>query len=532
MWELSHCTEEEREKWIRLAEQTLPPQVAAYITDKREKISIIISAYNTEKYLRQCLDSVVSQTLKEIEIICVNDGSTDGSLGILREYAKKDSRVVLISQKNKGLSFSRNNALKIARGEYVQFVDSDDLIREDTCEKLYKNAKENNLDMLCFLGYNFTESPKIRQKNPYWSYDRILLLLDGKKIFNIRDVKEKICRMIVSSCLTLYRNAFLKRHNIEFPLGLRYEDNIFYLKALTKAVRVSIDPEEYYMRRLREDSITQNLRENFSDYFEITDIALEYLRSIHIDESVYNAYRKEKLDWCVRLYQLYGDGACKKKYYLRLKKLISKYNGTSEYLQGSQDSSHYYAYVFLPITFFKSKVLKHRLCQHILTRMSVLRIDIKNVGTEENAVAIEAENSAVSKPGWFSGGQVLTSSTEKGKIKISIITSGKLMLVFRGPDVRFEGKRFPLWNDYKSIKIDGKEILSSPVAVWHDKPWSYEMSVKDGQEVWIEYEQQPHSYSRKELKNTILKLNPTSEVIHKNIDALTEKIEKMINQAK
>ena len=173
--------------------------------------------------------------------------------------------------------------------------------------------------------------------------------------------------------------------------------------------------------------------------------------------------------------------------------------------------------------------------KHIQDQLRQTRIDIKNVGTAKNSVAIEAENSTVVEPGWFCNtqgrGQVLTSSAGRGKIKIHIISDGKLAINFLGPDVRFEGKRFPLWIDYRSIKIDGKEILSSPIAVWHDKPWSYQMSVKDGQEVWIEYEQQIHPYSRKELKETLLKLNPTLGVIQKNIDALTDEIKKIISRA-
>ena len=180
---------------------------------------------------------------------------------------------------------------------------------------------------------------------------------------------------------------------------------------------------------------------------------------------------------------------------------------------------------------FKSLCIKY-----IQNQLHQTRIDIKNIGTAENAVAIKAENSTISKPEWFKNaqgvGQVLTSSAEKRKIKISIITAGKLMLTFRGPDMRFGGERFPLWNDYKSIKIDGKEILSSPIAVWHDKPWRYEMPVRDGQEVRVEYEQQTHPYARKDLKETILKLNPMSEVIHENINALTDEIIKIINHAK
>ena len=174
--------------------------------------------------------------------------------------------------------------------------------------------------------------------------------------------------------------------------------------------------------------------------------------------------------------------------------------------------------------------------KHIQDQLRQTRIDIKNVGTAKNSVAIEAENSTVVEPGWFCNtqgrGQVLTSSAGRGKIKIHIISDGKLAINFLGPDVRFEGKRFPLWIDYRSIKIDGKEILSSPIAVWHDKPWRYEMPVKDGQEVWLEYEQQTHPYTRKELKETILKLNPMSEVIHEDINALTDEIIKIISHAK
>ena len=182
------------------------------------------------------------------------------------------------------------------------------------------------------------------------------------------------------------------------------------------------------------------------------------------------------------------------------------------------------------------KEFKSLCVKYIQNQLHQARIDIKNIGTAENAIAIDAESGTISEPEWFKdaqgAGQVSTSSAGKGKIKISIITAGKLMLTFRGPDMRFEGERFPLWNDYKSIKIDGKEVLSCLTAVWHDKPWRYAMPVKDGQEVWIEYEQQIHPYSREELREIILILNPTSEAIQKNIDVLTDKIYKAINHAK
>ena len=105
-------------------------------------ISIVVPVYNVEKYLRQCLDSIINQTFKDFECICVNDGSTDKSLSILQEYANKDNRIKIIPQKNIGLAGARNTALSVASGKYVLFVDSDDYIDINLCEALYKDAIE------------------------------------------------------------------------------------------------------------------------------------------------------------------------------------------------------------------------------------------------------------------------------------------------------------------------------------------------------------------------------------------------------
>ena len=110
-------------------------------------LSIIVPVYNVENYLIRCLDSLVNQTLKEIEIICINDGSKDNSLNILEEYAKKDSRIIILNQENAGLSAARNAGMEIAKGEYIGFVDSDDWVDLDFFEKLYIAAKNNDCDI-------------------------------------------------------------------------------------------------------------------------------------------------------------------------------------------------------------------------------------------------------------------------------------------------------------------------------------------------------------------------------------------------
>ncbi len=112
------------------------------------KVSLIIPVYNTEKYLRQCLDSVISQTFKEFECICINDGSTDNSLPILQEYINKDIRFKLIDKKNEGVSVARNTGIQNATGKYIVFIDSDDWITKDYIEVLYNTIEKYDCDLV------------------------------------------------------------------------------------------------------------------------------------------------------------------------------------------------------------------------------------------------------------------------------------------------------------------------------------------------------------------------------------------------
>ncbi len=116
----------------------------------RPLISIVVPVYNVEKYLAHCLDSLVNQTMREIEIVCVNDGSKDRSLEILQEYVLREKRIKVLDQQNTGVSVARNNALKHVTGEYYMFVDSDDWLDLETCEVAYNYAKQNGADCLMF----------------------------------------------------------------------------------------------------------------------------------------------------------------------------------------------------------------------------------------------------------------------------------------------------------------------------------------------------------------------------------------------
>lgn len=128
------------------------------------KVSIIIPIYNVEEYLEECLVSALKQTLKEIEIICVNDGTPDRSMDIVNRYAKEDERIVIVEKENGGLSSARNAGLAVAKGEYVYFLDSDDYILEQTMEVLYGEASQNQLDNIYFDAESFFETEDLKEE--------------------------------------------------------------------------------------------------------------------------------------------------------------------------------------------------------------------------------------------------------------------------------------------------------------------------------------------------------------------------------
>lgn len=190
------------------------------------KISVIIPVYNVEKYLCECLDSVINQTLQDIEIICINDGSKDGSLDILKEYAKNDNRIVIIDKKNEGVGKTRNIGINKAGGEFVCFIDPDDIYpTQDILESLYVNAKENQVlicggEFACFTNTN----PQLTQ-----NYTNTLsgYLFDSNQIICYKDYQ-----FDYGYHRFIYNREFLIRNNIYYPNYKRFQDPPFFVKAM------------------------------------------------------------------------------------------------------------------------------------------------------------------------------------------------------------------------------------------------------------------------------------------------------------
>lgn len=215
------------------------------------KLSVVVLVYNTEYYLEECLDSLVNQTLDDIEIICVNDESTDGSLNILKKYARKYDNIKIIDQKNQGGAIAGNNGLKVAKGEYVALMDSDDIVVLDAYEKMYNKAKETDSDIVSgkpnFYISGFQR--EVTKKNNIW---------DREKTFNIDEYLDIFYDVFYWN--KIYKRELIEKHDIYMISGKIYADVPFVFKAYLFANKISIIPDLVYLwrRRSQEDIIQGN----------------------------------------------------------------------------------------------------------------------------------------------------------------------------------------------------------------------------------------------------------------------------------
>lgn len=239
------------------------------------KVSVIVPVYNVEKYLKKCLDSLVNQTLKDIEIICVNDGSTDNSLQILQEYANTHSNIVIVDQENQGVSLARNNGIKKAKGGYISFVDPDDWVETDMYETLYKKAIKTNADIVeCDYRMVFENSTKVKNRTLFGSLHtwKKFPIACGK-IFDWKYIKNDIFDGL--RCMVwnrLYKRSLILDNNLTFPDG-KCEDYPFSLDAVLSARSIVYCHKTLYnylirfgSLSIREDTIQENKEEDDKIY--------------------------------------------------------------------------------------------------------------------------------------------------------------------------------------------------------------------------------------------------------------------------
>ena len=240
-----------------------------------KKVSLIIPVYNVEKYLSKCLDSLVNQTLRDIEIICINDGSTDNSLKILEEYSKNDSRIIVINKENSGPSVARNSGMEIATGEYIGFVDSDDWIDLDYFEKLYNSAVENSADIAVASIIRWRKcNQKYRIK-----YEEGSIYQNLNEKISACDIP-KICYV----CNKLYKSEIIK--NKQFTPNVYFEDVIWLPEVIKSSNKlVTVSGTNYYYRVNNNSIVKKTSKKKQQDNYNAKKLMVKFFRDNNLELS-------------------------------------------------------------------------------------------------------------------------------------------------------------------------------------------------------------------------------------------------------
>ena len=286
------------------------------------EISVIIPVYNVEKYLRSCLDSLLNQTFKDLEFICIDDGSTDNSAHILYEYAQKDPRFTIMQQKNQGQGVARNNGIQVAKGKYIAFVDPDDWVESNMFEILVKKIRESNAEIIQFNYKEHNEYTKnsknyniIKSLSSVMTYDE-----NGNAYYTWQDIKNKILYFELHAWTRIYSKEFINKYKIKFTNTKILEDHLFINKAILNSKRIYLlDYYPYHYRRRKNSTvniisdINLQIFENFADiknylikqnlYNELEECFKEYV-TLLITRHYHNIpilkrakYRKESLKY-------------------------------------------------------------------------------------------------------------------------------------------------------------------------------------------------------------------------------------------
>ena len=258
------------------------------------KVSVIIPVYNVKSYLRQCMDSVVGQTLKEIEIICVDDQSTDGSLQILQEYAEKDDRIQIITQKNAGAGAARNNGMRYATGKYLSFLDSDDFFELDMLEKAYEKAEADQADFVVYKSdqYHTEEDEFIKVGWVVRESD-----LPPYQPFSHRQITGNVFKVFVGWAWDkLYSRAFVEQYNLSFQEQRTSNDMLFVFSAVALAKRISFVPEILaHQRRDAKDSLSKTREHSWQCFY----FALSALKERLIKENIYKELERDYINYAL-----------------------------------------------------------------------------------------------------------------------------------------------------------------------------------------------------------------------------------------
>lgn len=462
------------------------------------------------------MDSLKQQTFLNFEVICVNDGSTDYSLEILKEYAKDDRRIRVINNtRNLHAGVSRNLAMKEARGKYITFLDADDALTKDALEQFYIKGVETDAD--CIICQNFNSKG-------FLEYSLRSQCLPTAECFSAEDIPDFIFHFTHPGPNGKYvKRSLIMDNKIEYSTLARSEDILFVYKTLIKSKKISVIEKPLYQKDiiLNENSLEHTKNETPLIFWD----AIIEVNSMLKEEGVFEKFKRSAINYHIKCC-LYNVNMLKQSSgynILKVKKLFCDTGIDKKIMKELELYDHETEYFFVPaypeLLSFLEKTYEEFLYDYadyateqeeklkktqselneLKTNVNALkkhitaRIDIKNIGEEENKVeVIESSdiNAKVQSPAWFKNGQgqgiVIQSYKGDMRLKIKCSGNGALEIALRGVDCRDKNnKRFPVWIDYKKLKVNGKDIFTSSHVVWHDKPFKHRINVADGEMVTI-----------------------------------------------
>ena len=321
------------------------------------KVTVIIPAFNVEDYIYDCLISLVKQTLKEIEIIIINDGSTDNTFSIISTFAQYDKRIKIVNQSNQKSGAARNKAIKLAKGEYITFVDSDDTIELTTLETFYNTAKSNGNDIVICGAYTIKYG---KFKKGYYSIEKIPKKLKNKNL-NSKTIKENILTLPPIAWAKLYKTKFLTENRILFQEGCNGEDQIFFIETVLLANKIYIiDKNYYYYRKDRPTSLTHSKQKNDNsvilNFYEIEKFLQKQNIAQELNFKILNKYFIKSASWLGKCSKQY-----KEIYFNKFKNLqLHLRNIYPKYYWGKLNLKENDSYLIIKIKIFTTQLLLNR----------------------------------------------------------------------------------------------------------------------------------------------------------------------------
>ena len=507
------------------------------------KVSIVMPVYNGYDFLERSIESVAKQTLKDVELICIDDGSTDKSLDFLNKLSEKYEFIKILTQKNQGSGIARNNGIKNAEGEYVAFLDADDeFLDVDALERMYNASSINNADMISANLQFINENDEIVNNIFYSNKDYLFISKEDV-------ISPDAYGLPLSFYKNIFKKSFLLEYDIHFPDLKRGQDPPFLAKAIVSTSEIPVIPVNLYGHHFQSGGGAENKvnsyskRHDYITHYKLTydilekkgyfDLVNRYKKKLFIylnnnfnddfelsgfkivndvfgsDNAYFEGFEDQITEFRIKQIIDYLSNSNDVDFFIKAKKLILDYKiWNNKLLSTSLLKKCFIILNVNSLNEFKNKAsrVNDKINNNedsrkgfsdkesvILSKYITGRVDIKNFGSKDNDVEI-IENSDVNanvrQPGWFKNEKGIGTQIESKKgnirLKIKCVNDGELAVTLRGIDFRDDyDNRIPVYVKYTKLTIDGEDVIENPAFVWHDKPLVHKIDVNDGQDVDI-----------------------------------------------